>query len=85
MKSKNVLYVFVIWIVIIISLISCVKGANNVDVLNVSLIFNVFPKQYTCDGIDINPQITISHLPKETKALAIIMEDPDAPGRTFIH
>src|SRR5215813_2485564 len=43
------------------------------------------PPQYTADGENINPPVEISNIPKETKALAIIVEDPDAPSGTFIH
>lgn len=38
----------------------------------------IIPKLYTCDGEDINPQLTISDVPKQAKSLVIIMDDPDA-------
>ena len=41
--------------------------------------------QYTCDGRDISPAISWSDFPPETKSYAIIMDDPDAPMRTFVH
>lgn len=41
--------------------------------------------QYTCDGANINPSIDIAGIPKGTRSLAIIIEDPDAPGGSFIH
>jgi Raf kinase inhibitor-like YbhB/YbcL family protein len=43
------------------------------------------PVKYTCGGDNINPPITIKNIPKETKTLALIMEDPDAPKGTFDH
>jgi Raf kinase inhibitor-like YbhB/YbcL family protein len=43
------------------------------------------PKKYSCDGEDINPPLEISDIPDETKALAIITEDPDAPRGVFDH
>jgi Raf kinase inhibitor-like YbhB/YbcL family protein len=43
------------------------------------------PSKYTCDGEGINPPLTINEIPKETKTLAIIAEDPDAPNGTFDH
>jgi Raf kinase inhibitor-like YbhB/YbcL family protein len=42
-------------------------------------------KKYTCQGEDINPPLTIEEIPPEAKSLALIVEDPDAPGSTFIH
>jgi len=43
------------------------------------------PLQYTCDGENINPPVNITNVPEGTKTLALIMEDPDAPGGTFTH
>ena len=43
------------------------------------------PPKYTCEGDNINPPIEISDIPEDTKTLAIIMEDPDAPGSDFTH
>lgn len=43
------------------------------------------PSRYTCDGEDINPSLEIGNIPEGTKSLALIMEDPDAPGGTFDH
>lgn len=37
------------------------------------------PKTYTCQGSDISPSLLISSVPKGTKSLAFIMDDPDAP------
>jgi Raf kinase inhibitor-like YbhB/YbcL family protein len=45
----------------------------------------LIPSRYTCDGEDINPPLEISGVPKETKSLALIMEDPDVPTGTWIH
>ena len=41
--------------------------------------------EYTCDGLDKAPQVRVSGIPGEAKALALIVYDPDAPGGTFIH
>ena len=43
------------------------------------------PGKFTCDGIDINPGLIIEDIPEETKRLALIMEDPDAPMGTWVH
>jgi Raf kinase inhibitor-like YbhB/YbcL family protein len=43
------------------------------------------PSKYTCDGKNINPELSISNLPKGTITLALIIEDPDAPKGTFDH
>ncbi len=43
------------------------------------------PVKYTCDGRDISPPLKWSNIPKGTKMLVLIMEDPDAPIGTFTH
>lgn len=37
------------------------------------------PRKYTCQGVDINPPLTLSAIPSKAKSLALIMDDPDVP------
>ncbi len=43
------------------------------------------PKQYTCDGQDVSPPLNMENPPAHTATLALIMDDPDAPGGTWVH
>ena len=43
------------------------------------------PVKHTCDGNDVSPALSWSDAPKDTKSLALIMDDPDAPSGTFTH
>jgi Raf kinase inhibitor-like YbhB/YbcL family protein len=43
------------------------------------------PVKYTCEGENVNPPIYITGMPRETKSLVLIMEDPDAVHGTFDH
>lgn len=43
------------------------------------------PKRHTCDGEDLSPAFNISEIPPNTKSLTLIVDDPDAPGKTWIH
>jgi hypothetical protein len=43
------------------------------------------PKKYTCDGENIAPPLEWSGIPKESKSVAVICDDPDAPSGTFFH
>jgi len=43
------------------------------------------PTKFTCDGPDNSPALEWGDLPLGTKSLALIADDPDAPGRTWVH
>jgi len=43
------------------------------------------PKKYTCEGLDVSVPLTWTEVPAGTKALALIADDPDAPGGTWVH
>ncbi|UCG54479.1 MAG: YbhB/YbcL family Raf kinase inhibitor-like protein [Dehalococcoidia bacterium] len=43
------------------------------------------PTKYTCEGQDISPQLDWSGIPKGAESLALIADDPDAPGGIFTH
>jgi Raf kinase inhibitor-like YbhB/YbcL family protein len=43
------------------------------------------PRRYTCDGKETSPPLRWTPPPKATRSLALLVEDPDAPGGTFVH
>ncbi|MFB6098430.1 MAG: YbhB/YbcL family Raf kinase inhibitor-like protein [Salinibacter sp.] len=43
------------------------------------------PAQYTCEGADVSPALEWTHVPDGTESIALIVDDPDAPGQTFTH
>ncbi|MCX6792006.1 MAG: YbhB/YbcL family Raf kinase inhibitor-like protein [Candidatus Gottesmanbacteria bacterium] len=47
--------------------------------------YKKIPALYTCDGKKMHPPVAISGVPSATKSLALIVDDPDAPGGTFTH
>jgi hypothetical protein len=40
---------------------------------------------YACTGADRSPALGWSGAPQSTKSFALIVDDPDAPGGTFVH
>ena len=45
----------------------------------------MIPKQYTCDGPNVSPPLAWDSLPDDTKTVALIADDPDAPGKAWVH
>lgn len=43
------------------------------------------PKKFTCDGPDASPALTWNEPPAGTQSFTLIMDDPDAPGGTWVH
>lgn len=46
---------------------------------------DLIPKRFTCEGQDISPSFLIERVPSDAKSLVIILEEPDAPAKTFTH
>jgi Raf kinase inhibitor-like YbhB/YbcL family protein len=43
------------------------------------------PAKYTCSGEQTSPPLAWADVPAGTKSLALLVEDPDAPGGTYTH
>ncbi|HEY7220969.1 MAG TPA: YbhB/YbcL family Raf kinase inhibitor-like protein [Candidatus Binatia bacterium] len=43
------------------------------------------PRKYTCDGEDVSPPLRWRNAPPGATAFALIVDDPDAPGGTWVH
>lgn len=43
------------------------------------------PAKFTCDGEDVSPALAWSDVPEGAAELVLIIDDPDAPGGTFVH
>lgn len=64
------------------------KGGKKMEMKLKSNAFSeggFIPAQYTCDGKDISPPLTWEGVPPETKSIALICDDPDAPMGTWVH
>ncbi|MDF2550653.1 MAG: phosphatidylethanolamine-binding protein [Chlamydiales bacterium] len=45
----------------------------------------LIPPKYTCQGQDISPPLDFIAIPPKAKSLALIVDDPDAPGGVWDH
>jgi Raf kinase inhibitor-like YbhB/YbcL family protein len=67
------------------------KGNENMNIQNIKVFSNAFesngtiPKKYTCSGENINPSLEFEGIPEEADSLVLILDDPDAPMKTFTH
>jgi Raf kinase inhibitor-like YbhB/YbcL family protein len=43
------------------------------------------PDEHAAEGNNVSPPLEWSTPPPGTQSIALIVEDPDAPGRTFVH
>ncbi len=43
------------------------------------------PASYSCDGENTSPRLTWTNPPEGTQSFALIFDDPDAPGGTWVH
>jgi Raf kinase inhibitor-like YbhB/YbcL family protein len=67
------------------------KGDENMNIQNIKVFSSAFasngsiPGKYTCDGEDINPPLEFEGIPEKAESLVLIVDDPDAPTKTFTH
>ena len=82
MRSRHL-----ISIVLLATLCAYVRPAQAQFVLTSPAIAPAGPiaPDYACTGSDRSPALAWSNAPQATKSFALIVQDPDAPGGTFIH
>ncbi len=66
-----------------------VEEAINMDAISISSdVFEnggMLSSEYTCDGNDVSPDLSWDTVPAGTQSIALIVDDPDAPGKTWVH
>lgn len=62
------------------------KGDDTMELMSTAFAYGeAIPVQYTCDGANYSPPLAWSNVPAGAQSLALICDDPDAPGRTWVH
>jgi len=97
MGQKSGSTYYLLWAILFALLTACSAGDDSVPAVaeEVSMSMELtspsfkngeaIPRKYSCDGQDISPPLRWKNLPDGAASLALIMDDPDAPGRTWVH
>ena len=75
-------------ILAILTKVRFAKGGEKMAITVTSSAFaqaGMIPSKYTCDGENVSLPLRWETLPKGTKSIAIISDDPDAPMGTWVH
>jgi phosphatidylethanolamine-binding protein (PEBP) family uncharacterized protein len=75
-------------IAFVAALVSQVQGGEPMKLTITSTSFahqGEIPRKYTCHGDDVSAPLSWSNVPAGTQSLALIVDDPDAPGKTWVH
>ncbi len=77
---KKYIIIFIIVAVLIIAFTTHRISPTIMIITSPSFKNNEFiPAKFSCEGGNINPELQIQNVPENTKSLALIMHDPDAP------
>lgn len=78
----------IILIIVFIAFLSLLQGGELMSLHLTSQVFKdsgAIPSKYTCDGDNISPPLQWKGIPEATKCLVLIVDDPDAPSKTWVH
>ena len=86
----------VLWAAVLVSAAACGAGQSGKEpavtapdsITVTSTAFRdgeTIPRKYTCDGAGVAPPLTWKQIPANAAALAVVVDDPDAPRGTFTH
>ena len=88
MKRNKLIFIIIFSAVLCTAQVETKHVGDKMEIKITSGAFNegeFIPKKYTCDGVNISPPLDWSGIPDNTKSIALICDDPDAPMGTWVH
>jgi len=72
--------------IFLILLIGCTDEVVKINLKSSAFDNNgIIPSKYTCQGLDVSPPFEIENIPEGAKSFVLVIDDPDAPGKTWDH
>ncbi len=69
-----------------ILLSSCLSSKTKLSITSPNFNnYSKIPEEFSCTWDDIHPELHFTNIPKNTKSLALIMDDQEAPWWEWIH
>ena len=88
MKTRSILFLLLLSVsVCFITEALCGDGKTGQFKISSPAFENngTIPKKYGCVGANVNPALQIAGVPPGTKSLALVFDDIDAPGGSYVH
>jgi Raf kinase inhibitor-like YbhB/YbcL family protein len=79
-----------LWVALGLAMVNCLAadkaGKDHMQLTSTAFAEGgAIPAKHTCDARNVSPPLKWSGVPAGTKSLALIVDDPDAPGGTWVH
>lgn len=66
--------------------LACSGGSMNITIITKQFkTGDPIPTEYTCDGLNSSPEVWWDTVPAQTRSLALVCQDPDAPVGIWDH
>jgi len=87
LKINKYFFVFLVGLILLaLDIESKAQEISNMRITSAVFEQNKFiPEDFSCQGKGVNPSLSIEGIPAQAKSLALIVDDPDAPGGDFVH
>jgi Raf kinase inhibitor-like YbhB/YbcL family protein len=76
----------ILFIVLFLMVCSNGQGAENMKITSPDISpGDYIPSKFTCQSRNVSPRLEFVDVPDKTKSLALVVHDPDAPLKDWVH